>query len=270
MPRSRESVRQKVEVASRHPRGGRGHRPVVASTCADDRSLPRDQVCDARADSTDEMPAKAPSTMALRVRDRVALIVDAFAPLPATVAATAPTQATLVLDGGPIPARMLHRRTAAIETSVQGRRFRAEGALTMVASKRGKAREDAIAFHFDDGRPRLRPREDRAPAILPVTFLPMSGDLPPARGLTLNVSAGGALVRGPSGLPSRRGAAAQPPPPHRGPADPRQGRDRPAHRRRPARRPPGPHARRRPRARPALGRRSTDPVGGLTPKCEGV
>ena len=148
------------------------------------------------------MPTKAPSTMALRVHDRVALLVDAFAPLPATVASTQPTQATLVLDSGPIPARMLHRRTAAIETAVNGRRFRAEGALTMVASKRGKAREDAIAFHFGDGRPRLRPREDRAPAILPITFLPTHGDLPPARGLTLNVSAGGALVRGPSGLPA--------------------------------------------------------------------
>jgi hypothetical protein len=138
--------------------------------------------------------------MSLRVRDRVALIVDALAPLPATVAATQPTQATLVLDGGPIPARMLHRRRAAIETAVDGRRFRADGELAMVAGRRGRAREDAIAFHFGAAGPSLRPRETRAPAILPVTLVPMHADLAPARGLTLNVSAGGALLRGPRSL----------------------------------------------------------------------
>ena len=143
--------------------------------------------------------AAAP-TMSLRVRDRVALIVDALAPLPATVAATQPTQATLLLDGGPMPARMLHRRRAAIETAIGGRRFRADGELAMVAGRRGRAREDAIAFHFGTGTPRLRPRETRAPAILPVTLVPMHAELPPARGLTLNVSASGALLRGPQTL----------------------------------------------------------------------
>jgi PilZ domain-containing protein len=138
--------------------------------------------------------------MSLRVRDRVALIVEAFAPLPATVAATGKTQATLLLDDGPIPARMLHRRPAALETAIEGRRYRAEGELAMVA-RRGKAREDAIAFHFGDGR-RLRPRETRAPAILPVTLVPVRTEVAPARGLTLNVSAGGALLRGPSDLQS--------------------------------------------------------------------
>jgi hypothetical protein len=147
------------------------------------------------------MPVASPTVLSLRVRDRVALIVDAFAPLPATVAATASTQATLVLDGAAVPARMLHRRPAAIETSVDGRRFRADGELAMVAGRRGKAREDAIAFHFSAGAP-LRRRETRAPAILPVTLVPVRAELPPARGLTLNVSASGALLRGPDGLAS--------------------------------------------------------------------
>ena len=139
----------------------------------------------------------APDTLSLRVRDRVALMVDALAPLPATVAATQPTQATLVLDGAPLPARMLHRRHAAIETAIDGRRYRADGQLAMVAGQRGGAREDAIAFHFGEATPRLRPRETRAPAILPVTLVPVHADFAPARGLTLNVSASGALVRAP-------------------------------------------------------------------------
>ena len=146
------------------------------------------------------MPAASPQALSLRVHDRVALLVDAFAPLPATVAATERTQATLVLDGGPFPARMLHRRPAAIETALHGRRFRAEGELTMVAGRRGKVREDAVAFHFGDDRTPLRPRETRAPAVLPVTLVPVRAEVPPARGLTLNVSASGALVRGPAAL----------------------------------------------------------------------
>ncbi|HEX2084324.1 MAG TPA: PilZ domain-containing protein [Solirubrobacteraceae bacterium] len=146
------------------------------------------------------MAAPSSTTVSLRVRDRVALLVESLAPLPATVAATSATQAVLALDGAPLPARMLHRRAAAIETAIDGRRFRAEGRLTMVAGRRGKAREDAIAFHFGEGRRRLRPRETRAPAILPVTLVPVHAEVPPTRGLTLNVSAGGALLRGPSEL----------------------------------------------------------------------
>ncbi len=174
------------------------------------------------------MPLAAPRNVPLRVRDRVALIVDALAPLPATVAAADRAQATLLLDDGPIPARMLHRRAAAIETAVDGRRYRADGVVAMVAGRRGKAREDAVAFHFGAAEPAaavppaglagegaalaagayaaaaptLRRREDRAPAILPVTLVPVHSDLPPARGLTLNVSPGGALLRGPSALES--------------------------------------------------------------------
>jgi hypothetical protein len=126
----------------------------------------------------------------------VALLVDSLAPLPATVASTQKTQATLVLDGaGPIPARMLHRRRAAIETALHGRRYRAEGELAMVAGHRGRAREDAIAFHFGDGTRRMRRREERAPAVLPVTLVPVHA--PPTQGLTVNVSASGALLRGP-------------------------------------------------------------------------
>ena len=161
--------------------------------------LPAGQVSDARAESIDEMPAAAPETLSLRTRDRVALLVESLAPLAATVAATDRTQATLVLDSaGPLPARLLHRRAAAIETAVDGRRFRAEGRLAMVAGRRGKAREDAIAFHFGTETQRaLKPRETRAPAILPVTLVPMHAEVPPARGLTLTVSAGCALLRGP-------------------------------------------------------------------------
>ncbi|MDQ3739715.1 MAG: hypothetical protein M3389_02115, partial [Actinomycetota bacterium] len=90
------------------------------------------------------MAGAAPSNLTLRVHDRVALLVDALGPLAATVATTDRTQATLLLDGrGPVPARMLHRRTAAIETALHGRRYRAEGRLAMLANRRGKAREDA-------------------------------------------------------------------------------------------------------------------------------
>ena len=38
--------------------------------------------------------------------------------------------------------------------------------------------------------------------MLPVTVMPMHGDFAPARGLTLDISVGGALVRGPSALAS--------------------------------------------------------------------
>ena len=139
--------------------------------------------------------------MSLRVRDQVALIVDALAPLAATVAATERTQATLVLgSGSPVPARWLHRRPAAIETALEGRRYRAEGELAMVSGRRGKAREDAIAFRFASGSPKMRRRDERAPAVLPVTLVPVQADLPPARGLTLNVSASGALLKGPREL----------------------------------------------------------------------
>lgn len=149
------------------------------------------------------MPAAAPRTVPLRVHDRVALLVEDFAPLPARIAATERAHATLVLDEAPIPARMLHRRPAAIEAAVDGRRFRADGHLAMVAGRRGRAREDALAFHFGGGAPpRLRPRETRAPAVLPVTLVPVRAELPPARGLTLNVSASGALLRGPDALQS--------------------------------------------------------------------
>ena len=148
----------------------------------------------------------AQANMTLRVRDRVALMVDAFAPLPATVAAADPTQAVLMLDAAAtVPARMLHRRAAAIETAISGQRYRAEGQLAMVAGHRGKAREDAVAFHFRDaargrdGR-QMQRREERTPAILPVTLVPIHADLPPARALTLNVSSGGALLRAPSAV----------------------------------------------------------------------
>ena len=144
--------------------------------------------------------AASPTTLSLRARDRVALLVESLAPLAATVASTQHTQAMLVLDGGPVPARWLHRRRAAIETAVEGRRFRAEGELAMVAGQRGKAREDAVAFHFASGTPRMQPREDRAPAVLPVTLVPVHAELPPARGLTLNISASGALLKGPREL----------------------------------------------------------------------
>jgi hypothetical protein len=197
LPRRADSARQNVDVASLTP-GGVGSDLGGAVVAMPDR-LPADQVCDAHADSIGEMADASPNVLRLRVRDRVALIVESFSPLPARVAATERTQATLVLDGGAVPARMLHRRAAAIETAVDGRRYRAEGELAMVAGRRGKAREDAIAFHFGDGR-RPRRRETRAPAILPVTLVPIHAELPPARGLTLNVSAGGALLRGPGEL----------------------------------------------------------------------
>jgi hypothetical protein len=161
-----------------------------------------DQVARRSADDIGEMAVTAPRHMSLRVNDRVALVVDAFGPLPATVAATAQDAATLVLGDQPVPPRVLHRRAAAIETAAGGRRYRAEGQLAMAAGARGRAREDAVVFHFAPPAAPPRRVHERAPAILPVTVVPMHAELPPARGLTLNVSGGGALVRGPSRLRS--------------------------------------------------------------------
>ena len=155
------------------------------------------------AESTGEMlPEPTPRLVPLRARSRVALLVESFAPLAATVASTEKRVATLLLEESAVPARVLHRRTAALEAVVEGRRYRAEGALAMAAGSRGKAREDAIVFHFATGTPPVRRRETRAPAILPVTLVPVTAEIAPTRGLTLNVSAGGALVRAPAGLAS--------------------------------------------------------------------
>jgi hypothetical protein len=149
------------------------------------------------------MALAASQLLPLRVNDRVALIVESFMPLPATVAETAKRAATLVLDHhGPVPARVLHRRRGAIETVAGGRRYRAEGALAMVAGRRGRVRDDAVVFQFGIAPPPQRRQHERAPAVLPVTVVPVHAELPPARGLTLDVSAGGVQLRGPARLAS--------------------------------------------------------------------
>lgn len=145
------------------------------------------------------MSLAAPRLLPLKAHDRVVVVVEALPALPATVATTGPTEATLLLDQGAVPARVLHRRPAVIETSAAGRRYRGDGELHMV-SGRGRVRDDAVVFRFaTEGSP-LRRVHTRAPAVLPVTVVPITADLPPARALTVDLSAGGALVRGPRAL----------------------------------------------------------------------
>jgi hypothetical protein len=140
----------------------------------------------------------------LRAPDRVVLLVDELGAQPATVVATAPASATLLLDGGALPARILHRRRGALERTVDGRRFRGEGDLAMAEGRRGRVRDDTVVFHF---RPASRRAVPRAPAVLPVTLVPMDAPVGPARALTLDISTAGALVR--SAAPLERGSALQ-------------------------------------------------------------
>jgi hypothetical protein len=98
-----------------------------------------------------------------------------------------------------VPARVLHRKPAAIEVTVEHRRYRGDGFLAMVA-RRGKVRDDAIAFHFTNEESPVRRVYTRAPAVLPVTVVPIRTPFPPSRALTVDISAGGALVRGSAGL----------------------------------------------------------------------
>lgn len=138
----------------------------------------------------------SPRLLPLRSGAHVALLVESFPPIPATVATTTRREAMLVLDeGGQVSPRILHKRRASLETAVEGQRYRADGELTMVSGRWGKVREDAVGFHFGTSGPPLRREHTRTPAILPVTFVPVEADLAPARGMTLDVSAGGALVR---------------------------------------------------------------------------
>ena len=147
------------------------------------------------------MSAASPRLLPLRARDHVALLVDALPALPATVVATAPHEATLLLASDDLPARMLHRRTAIIETNADGRRYRGEGQLAMASGRRGRVRDDTVVFHFASGRSALRRVHLRAPAILPVTMVPVHAELPPARSQTVDLSAGGALVRAATPVP---------------------------------------------------------------------
>ena len=140
----------------------------------------------------------SPRVLPLRSGAHVALLVESFEPIPATVATTSRSEAMLVLESGQVSARILHKRRAAVELAVQGQRYRAEGELTMVAGRWGKVREDAVGFHFGTSAPPLRRQHPRTAAILPVTFVPVSTELAPARGMTLNVSPGGALVKAPT------------------------------------------------------------------------
>ena len=145
--------------------------------------------------------AAAPRLLQLRAQTQVALLVEALPALPATVVATTKTEATLLLGRDAIvPARMLHRRPAAVEVALDGRRFRGEGELAMVTGRRGRVRDDTVVFRFDTGAPKLRRVHPRAPAILPVTVVPIHAPLPPARAQTVDLSAGGALVRAPAAM----------------------------------------------------------------------
>ena len=145
------------------------------------------------------MLAPPRQVLPLKPHDRVVLLVESFPALAATVVDTSRTEATLLLDASGVPARVLHRRPAAIEVSVDHRRYRGDGFLAMVA-RRGKVRDDAVAFHFTNDESPIRRVHPRAHAVLPVTVVPIHNPLLPARALTVDISAGGALVRGPAGL----------------------------------------------------------------------
>ena len=145
------------------------------------------------------MATAAPRLFTLKARDRVVLSVDALPALPATVAATTPTAATLLLDAGPVPARMLHKRNGMLETHADGRRYTGQGQIHMVA-RRGRVRDDAVVFRFGAPAPPARREHERAPAVLPVTLVPMTQDVAPMHGLTLDLSPAGALVRAPTPL----------------------------------------------------------------------
>ena len=140
----------------------------------------------------------------LRAPDRVVLLVDELGAQPATVVATAPASATLLLDSSGLPARMLHRRRGALERTHDGVRFRGEGDLAMAEGRRGRVRDDTVVFHFRGAQRRSDPR---SPAVLPVTLVPMDEPISPARALTLDISTGGALVR--SAAPLSAGATVQ-------------------------------------------------------------
>ena len=145
------------------------------------------------------MLAPALQVLSLRPHDRVVVMVESFPALPATVVETSPTEATLLLDPPAVPVRVLHRKPAAIEVTVEHRRYRGDGFIAMVAS-RGKVRNDAIAFHFTNAESPVRRVHPRAPAVLPVTLVPIHTPLTTARALTVDISAGGALVRGSADL----------------------------------------------------------------------
>jgi hypothetical protein len=146
------------------------------------------------------MSTTAPRLLPLKAHDRVVLVVEALPALPATVATTGRTEATLVLEQGGLPARVLHRRPASIETTAGGRRYRGDGELHMVTTRRGGIRDDAVLFRFATAEAKMRRVHERAPAVIPVTVVPITADLPPARALTVDLSAGGALVRSPARL----------------------------------------------------------------------
>ena len=150
------------------------------------------------------MPDTAERIIRLRPNDGVALLVDELPAVPAMVVATTREEATLVLRGGSLPARMLHRRRAAVERAYEGRRFRGEGTLSMAVGRRGRVLDDTVVLHF--GPPQRR-SESRIPAVLPVTLVPMGASLAPARALTLDVSPRGVLVRSSAAL--ERGADVQ-------------------------------------------------------------
>jgi PilZ domain len=145
------------------------------------------------------MLVTGPNELPLSPRDRVVVDVAQLPPLAATVARVAGTEATLVLDEGAVPARVLHKRPAALQIAVDGKHYRGDGVLAMVA-RGGRVRDDAIAFHFLSQKAPLRRVHTRAPAILPVTVVPIDAPLPPARALTVDISAGGALVKSPAAL----------------------------------------------------------------------
>lgn len=138
-----------------------------------------------------------PRMLPLRSPDRVVLFPDELPAIAATVVSTDKASATLLLDGGGMPARMLHRRRGAVERHHDGRRFRGEGDIVMAEGRRGRVRDDTIVFFF---RPPSRRAEARTSAVLPVTLVPLDAPVGPARALTLDLSVHGALVRSPASL----------------------------------------------------------------------
>src|SRR3712207_5665453 len=148
------------------------------------------------------MLATGPNELPLNPRDRVVVDVTSLPPFPATVARVANNEATLVLDDGAVPARVLHKRPAALQMAVGGKQYRGDGVLAMVA-RGGRVRDDAIAFHFLSSQAPMRRVHTRAPAVLPVKVVPLDAPLRPTNALEVGLSARRPLLHGPPHL--RRG-----------------------------------------------------------------
>jgi hypothetical protein len=147
------------------------------------------------------MLAAPPRLVPLRAGSRAVLAVAGVSPLGVTVAAVAAGVATLVLEHDPpLPVRLLHRAPGVLDVLADGRRFRTDGLVAMVAGTGGRVRDGVLTFRPTPDGPPSRRRDPRLPAVVPVTLVPVVAELPATHGLTIDLSATGLLVRGGPGL----------------------------------------------------------------------